>query len=337
MSAVESVPLHLDPADILLDKGLDLRRFKIVGEGAEDRAESIKALAASMIQNGQENPVLIREKKGKYYLVAGSRRREAGLLINSGALKSLYDPKKQGPFLLESKLRELDDTQAHRAAMHENIQREDFSPIQLLLNIQDTRKRYGWEGESGTKNVAEFLGLTVTDVTETEKLDLLPKAVKAQVHAGTLTAEGALFAAKKVQPEKVEEVLADAGKGAKKEAQERLEKEEKNPKSSKQTKDRLKKKVEKPVVGKKHVAAAAQKKGALKEGVKEPRNRKALLEFFDGMRGAASHPLMAEFAEYLVDKYAPGDGTDGKLTKLWDAIGDALPKVKAAGKSKAAA
>jgi len=325
--------LNLLPDEIKLRKEQLVRKFKGSPEAEE---KSIRELALSLLEpEGQLLPLIVREEKqGQYSLIAGHRRRAAAMRINSGEFKSRYDPKKQGPFTLECVVRRYDDAQAKRAAIIENIQRKNFTPIDLMLLIADARKENGWEGGENTKQVAAYFGVSTATITEHEKLAEAPKSIQQQVHSGEMTTQAALTAIKRVEPEKREEVVEDAKKLSREEAKEAVKRADANPKMSAKQKAIAKKNAEKPKVQEKHVVQAARKKGALKG--KEPRQKKELIGFFESMCGPASPPVMASFAAYFV-KFSQGEGTEGTLLRKWDEIAEALPKSKGEPKPKRAA
>lgn len=331
-----TLPLRLTPEEIGIDKQQNVRKFK---SDPEVEAEEIRNMALSLLDvAGQLQPVTVREtKKGSYTLLWGHRRRAAAMLINSGAFKSIYDPKKKGPFLLDAIVRDLSADEAKHAAIIENVHRKGFSPIELLLLIEEAREDNGWQGEKGTQKVADYLHVGKDTVIRIEKLASLPKNKRHEVHSGGLSVEAAL-AFLNVDPVKLEKVAADAKALAKADAQAKLDKAEKDKKYSTKNKEKLKKAVAKPKVEKQHVVKAARKNKALK--VKDPRTKKEILDFFEGMTGAASAPVMADFAEYLVNTFAKGSGTEGTLLAKWDAIEAALKpeaRSKQSGKEKSKA
>lgn len=329
LSAVQDI-IHLSPDEIKLDKKYMPKRLAVESNGEN---EKILQLARSILREGQENPCMVMESRpGVYSLLAGSRRRRAAIAINDGQLKAMYDPKKEGPFLLECKVRDFPTSQeAKRAAMAENVHREGFSQIELLENIKDVRKENGWEDGKFTKDVADYFGLSTATITETEKLDALPKPVKDQIHRGDIKGDAALLLVKEVREQERGGVLADAKELAKAEETAKAKKREEKAESgqrrmTKKEKADQEKKLANPVVKKKHVAKAAAKKKALKEGAKIAKTRKEILEFFDGLIGPATPPKMADFCKYFVEKYAAGTGTEGTAQAKWDAIADALPR-----------
>ncbi len=103
--AAVTLPLHL------IDEDPDLNPRKTFGEA--EMAE----LTASVGDKGVQQPILVRPspEPGRFKVVAGARRRRAAIAA--------------GLFTIPAVVRELNDAQALEAAIVENVQRSDMSPI----------------------------------------------------------------------------------------------------------------------------------------------------------------------------------------------------------------
>lgn len=89
--------------------------------------ESMEELMNSIIERGVLVPILVREKDGKYEIVAGHRRKRA---CEELGIKSL-----------PAKILQADDNEAMVIALVENIQRKDLSLLEeakSLLKLQDS-------------------------------------------------------------------------------------------------------------------------------------------------------------------------------------------------------
>ena len=91
--------------------------------------EKIQELAVSIQQNGLLQPIVVRPYNGKYQIVVGERRYRACKLANINEVPCI--------------VQKLDEKETATAAIVENIQRENLSPIeealayQQLLDTQD--------------------------------------------------------------------------------------------------------------------------------------------------------------------------------------------------------
>lgn len=207
--------LEVDPSDILVDEELKALRS---WTGKARHELSIPALAQMIYEDGHQVPCLVRPTEDGMVLVNGHRRKEAVELI-----RSEMDPE----WTLKVVVEELTEDQALRAALAENIQREDFTAIERAKAMGLVRKRFGWNGAGGTAKVAEFLGVSQGTVTQAEKLLQAPADVQQAVEEGRMTPTAALdlMAGKK---DKVGEVAARAAEIAEEKARRKAEKEQRN-------------------------------------------------------------------------------------------------------------
>ena len=81
--------------------------------------EKIQELAQSIQQNGLLQPIVVRPYKGQYQIVAGERRYRACKLAGIDEIPCT--------------VQEMDEKETAAAAIVENIQREDLSPIEEAL------------------------------------------------------------------------------------------------------------------------------------------------------------------------------------------------------------
>ena len=84
--------------------------------------EKIQELSVSIQQNGLLQPIVVRPYQGKYQIVVGERRFRACKLAGLQEVPCL--------------VQELDEKQTATAAIVENIQRENLSPIEEDLAYQ---------------------------------------------------------------------------------------------------------------------------------------------------------------------------------------------------------
>ncbi len=80
---------------------------------------AIEALGSDIKENGQIHPILVRPKGPNFEVVVGERRYRAALAVGLKALKTY--------------IRELDDANAQRISLSENLEREDLNPYEETL------------------------------------------------------------------------------------------------------------------------------------------------------------------------------------------------------------
>jgi ParB family chromosome partitioning protein len=135
--------------------------------------ESLKALADSIAENGILQPILVRrhaEKTSEFEIVAGERRWRAAQMARLHEIPVV--------------IKELSDHQALEAAIVENVQRQDLSPIEEASGYQ----RLVDEFQHTQDALARIIGKSRSHIANTLRLLSLPDAVKAMVTSGELSA-----------------------------------------------------------------------------------------------------------------------------------------------------
>ncbi len=139
----------------------------------EFESDGLQALADSIAANGILQPILVRrhpERPSDFEIVAGERRWRAAQLAQTHEVPVV--------------IRDLSDRETLEAALVENVQRQDLSPIEEAEGYQ----RLIEEFEHTQEDLARALGKSRSHVANTMRLLGLPEAVKAMVMHGRLTA-----------------------------------------------------------------------------------------------------------------------------------------------------
>ena len=91
--------------------------------------EALEELAASIVENGLLQPILVREYgEGRYQIIAGERRFRASKLAGLTEIPSI--------------ILEKDDKKAAQIALIENIQREDLNPLEEAMAYRSLANEY---------------------------------------------------------------------------------------------------------------------------------------------------------------------------------------------------
>ena len=133
--------------------------------------EALNALAESIRQHGVLQPILARpQPDGRFEIVAGERRwlaaRRAGLAE------------------VPVTVRELDDRAAMEAALAENVQRRNLSPIEEAEGYERLLEEFGCTQE----RLSAVVGRSRPHIANTLRLLALPDAVRHMVDEGSLSA-----------------------------------------------------------------------------------------------------------------------------------------------------
>ena len=321
-------PISAAPSDgtlmqLALDKiSLDPITDVRTGPVAKDETAKIDDLARSMYEQGQLQPILVRpDANGGYLLVAGRRRYAA---------KKIIATLTNEPVTIDALVVSKNDEEAWSASLQENLQRRQFSPIELAQNIIEIKKRKGLDGDDWSKHVAEFLHVSRATITQHAKLLELDAATRAKVHKGEISAQSA-FDLHAVKEDKRAQVLAEAEKLAEAEAAEEAAK-PRRPRSKAEEKAAAAAEPEKGKVKRKHVLEAARKSEALTQT--KPLTRGEILAFFDGiLESTDPYPdAICEFCKTLTGRWATGIVGDRALLNKLDAIAEIIGEKPASDK-----
>ena len=135
--------------------------------------EGLKELAASILQHGVVQPLLVRPKPGKpgeMELIAGERRWRAA--------------QRAGLHELPVLVREADDRMAAEVALIENIQRFDLNAIEEAIGYSRLMEEFDHTQEM----LAKIVGKSRSHLANTLRLLNLPKEVRDMIGGGKLSA-----------------------------------------------------------------------------------------------------------------------------------------------------
>jgi ParB family chromosome partitioning protein len=117
-------------------------------------------LMASIGEKGIIEPLIVRQRGGRYQIVAGERRYQAAVRLGLRELPVV--------------IREVDDTEIIEVALVENIQRKDLGPFEEAEAMSGLASRCGYTHE----DLAKRLGKSRTTVTESLALSEMPDDVR---------------------------------------------------------------------------------------------------------------------------------------------------------------
>ena len=130
---------------------------------------ALEELAASIRSSGVVQPVLLRRADARYQLVAGERRWRAAHLAGLASVPAV--------------IRDLSDGEALELALTENLMREDLNPLEVARGYEILQQRF----ELTHEQIAERLGATRSNVTNTLRLLKLPSSVQEMIVDGQLS------------------------------------------------------------------------------------------------------------------------------------------------------
>lgn len=146
---------------------------KIIQNPAQPRKkfedEKIRELAASITEKGILQPIIVREKEGKYEIVAGERRFRAA---TEAKLKKV-------PVIVKN----VGDEESIELAIIENVQRENLNPIEEGEAYKLLIEKYDYTQEE----LAKKLGKNRSTITNKMRALKLPEKVKNYILDGKIS------------------------------------------------------------------------------------------------------------------------------------------------------
>jgi len=133
----------------------------------------LSELMASIAEKGIIEPIICRQRGGRFQIVAGERRYQAAVQVGL----------REVPVVI----REVDDDEIIEIALVENIQRKDLTPFEEAEALYSLAARCNYTHE----DMARRLGRSRTAITESLSLNNMPDEVKnlcrlADIHSKSL-------------------------------------------------------------------------------------------------------------------------------------------------------
>ena len=133
----------------------------------------LSELMASIAEKGIIEPIIVRQRGGRFQIVAGERRYQAAVQVGL----------REVPVVI----RDVDDDEIIEIALIENIQRKDLTPFEEAEALHSLATRCNYTHE----DMARRLGKSRTAITESLTLNGMPEEVKnlcrlADIHSKSL-------------------------------------------------------------------------------------------------------------------------------------------------------
>ena len=158
----------------------------------------LSELMASIAEKGIIEPIIVRQRGGRFQIVAGERRYQAAVQVG---LRDI-------PIVI----REVDDDEIIEIALIENIQRKDLTPFEESEALSSLATRCGYTHE----DMARRLGKSRTSITESLSLNNMPDEVKNLCRLADISSKSLLLEiVRQGDPQKmvalVEKISRDGG------------------------------------------------------------------------------------------------------------------------------
>ncbi len=135
----------------------------------------LSELMASISEKGIIEPLIVRQRGGRFQIIAGERRYQAAVQVGLPEIPVV--------------IRDADDDEVLELALVENLQRKDLSPFEEAeaLHALVTRAQYTHE------QLARKLGKSRTAITETLSLAQMPDEVRNLCRLADITSKSLLL------------------------------------------------------------------------------------------------------------------------------------------------
>ncbi len=158
----------------------------------------LSELMASIAEKGIIEPIIVRQRGGRFQIVAGERRYQAAVQVGL----------REVPIVI----REVDDDEIIEIALIENIQRKDLTPFEEAEALHSLATRCGYTHE----DMARRLGKSRTSITESLSLNNMPDEVKNLCRLADISSKSLLLQiVRQGDPQKmvalVEKIARDGG------------------------------------------------------------------------------------------------------------------------------
>lgn len=133
---------------------------------------NLSDLSSSIEQHGLIEPIVLRPQDDAYEVVAGTRRFLAARKVGMKRVPAL--------------VRKLSDSEAFEFLMAENLQREDFNPMEIATLLRNAVEQLGYS----QRQLAKKIGKDVAWVSRYLKLLELPQPIQVMLTRGSGLTEG---------------------------------------------------------------------------------------------------------------------------------------------------
>jgi ParB family chromosome partitioning protein len=135
----------------------------------------LSELMASVAEKGVIEPLIVRQRAGRYQIIAGERRYHAAVQVGLQELPVV--------------VREADDAEVMELALVENLQRKDLTAFEEAEALQQLAQRCRYTHE----DMAQKLGKSRTAITEALSLNNMPEDVRNLCRLADITSRSTLL------------------------------------------------------------------------------------------------------------------------------------------------
>ena len=135
----------------------------------------LSELMASITEKGIIEPLIVRQRRGRFQIIAGERRYQAAVRVGLREIPVV--------------IREVDDSELIEIALIENLQRRDLSPFEESEALHALARDHGFKHE----DMARRIGKSRTSVTESLSINAMPDEVRELCRLADITSKSLLL------------------------------------------------------------------------------------------------------------------------------------------------
>ena len=135
----------------------------------------LSELMASIAEKGIIEPLIVRQQRGRFQIIAGERRYQAAVQVGLSEVPVI--------------IRDVDDGEVIELALIENIQRKELTPFEEAEALQSLAQHFNYTHEQ----LARRLGKSRTSITESLTLDSMPEEVKRLCRLADISSKSILL------------------------------------------------------------------------------------------------------------------------------------------------
>jgi ParB family transcriptional regulator, chromosome partitioning protein len=135
----------------------------------------LSELMASVAEKGIIEPLVVRQRAGRYQIIAGERRYHAAVQVGLAEVPVI--------------VREVDDAEVMEIALIENLQRKDLTAFEEAEALHQLAQRCAYTHE----DMARKLGKSRTSITESLSLNNMPDEVRNLCRLADITSRSTLL------------------------------------------------------------------------------------------------------------------------------------------------
>ncbi len=150
----------------------------------------LSELMASIAEKGIIEPLIVRQQRGRFQIIAGERRYQAAVQVGIQEVPVI--------------IRDVDEGELIEIALIENIQRKDLTPFEEAEALHSLAERFDYTHEQ----LARKLGKSRTSITESLTLNAMPEQVKRLCRLADISSKSILLqVVRQPDPEKMVELV----------------------------------------------------------------------------------------------------------------------------------